>query len=64
MLTATEVIFIKELLENLAVLADASAYTRNEVDTALELLNRLESIETEDFLDYMQSIEDNEDYEC
>lgn len=63
MLTATEVIFIKELLEHLAALADPCDYTVNEVDTALELLNRLESIETDSFLDYIQSIEIEEDYQ-
>lgn len=60
MLTATEVLFLKELIEHLSALSDPSEYTWNEVETAMELLNRLESVETDSFLDYIQSIEDDE----
>ena len=56
MLTASEIVFLKDLVQQLAGLADPSEYTENEVDLAMELLNRLEPIETEQFLEAMETM--------
>jgi hypothetical protein len=61
MLTATELSFVKELIEQLAELADPSEYTQNEVSLALELLNRIEPLETNAVLDLLDSIEELEE---
>lgn len=50
MLTATEVNFIKEVLEQLSLVADPSEYTEREVEEALEILNSIKPIKTEDYL--------------
>lgn len=55
MLTATEVVFIKELLVQLASEADVSEYTQGEVDQALELISSLEPTSTEDFLKVVEN---------
>lgn len=47
MLTATEVVFLKDLIEHLGALSEASEHTSNEVDLALEMLNRIEPVDTE-----------------
>lgn len=54
MLTATEIVFIKELIEQLSSLSEPSDYTLKEVEVAMELLNRLEPIDTEKFLKFSE----------
>lgn len=56
MLTATEIVFLKDIIEQLAVLADPSDYTQSEIDQALELIDTLEPIETEDYLKAMETL--------
>ena len=56
LVTATEINFIKELLEQLSGVADTAEYTEREVEEALEILNSLKPIKTEDYL----SGEDND----
>lgn len=64
MLTATEVVFIKDLIEDLCDAAGNSYgdcyITRKDVNTALELLNKIEPIETEAVLELLDSIEEEE----
>lgn len=54
MLTSVEIIFIKELIEQLSEISDISEYTEGEVQEALELLDALLPIETETALDYFK----------
>ena len=49
MLTFTEVNFLKELLEQLASVADISDYTEQEVEEALEILNKVKPINIKDY---------------
>ena len=61
MLTATEIVFIKDLIEELNEYYDDLTGKRLKgVDTALELLNRIEPIETEAVLNLLDSIEEEE----
>lgn len=66
MLTATEVVFIKDLIIDLSdgieeqVSEPVASIWKKEVDTALELLNKIEPIDTESVLDLLDSIEDKE----
>ncbi len=61
MLTGTEVLFLKDLVEQLSGLADTSDYTREEVEMAIELLNKLQPVETEQYLDFIESFETTEE---
>lgn len=54
MLTATEVVFLKDLIQQLSALAEVSEYTQNEIDEALELIDSLKPLKTEDFLEVME----------
>lgn len=60
MLTASEVLFLKDLIEQLASLSDASEYTENEVDEALELLEKVTPIKTEDYLQFTKENKSND----
>lgn len=57
MLTASEIVFLKDLVQQLSDLADTSDYTDREIDLAMELLNRLEPIDTDKFVDFLESYE-------
>ncbi len=57
MLTGTEVLFLKDLVEQLSGLSDPSEYTAEEVEMALELLNKLQPVETEKYLNFIDSFE-------
>lgn len=58
MITQGEVAFIRELLLELCTLCDPSEYTEGEVQDAIELLNKLESYDTQKIMKiYQQSME-------
>lgn len=61
MLTESEVIFIKDLLEQLSSAADPSEYTQEEVNLALELLNKLQPISTDRYFDLLDDPDRLED---
>lgn len=64
MLTASEILFIKDLVQHLADVSDLSDYTSKEIDLALELLNRLEPVDTDKFIDFMDQYEEEEEVEA
>lgn len=65
MLTSTEIIFIKDLINNLYdIVSDQGGYDSikreigKDIDLGLELLNRLEPIDTESVLDLLDPLEE------
>lgn len=56
MLTATEVDFIKDVIEQLSSIADPSEYTDREVEEAIEILDKLKPYSTEDFIGFTKAI--------
>lgn len=59
MFTATEVIFLKQLIEDLSSTADESSYTSHEIDQAMELLNNVTPIDTERALSMFDDIDED-----
>ena len=50
MLTATEVQHIKNVIQDLMALADASEYTEQDAHQAIEILNKIKPLDTEEVL--------------
>jgi hypothetical protein len=58
MLTATEIVFIKDIIEQLATISEPSEYVKGEVTLALELLNKIEPVDTEKVLELFEDPEE------
>lgn len=66
MLTATEVQHIKNVIQDLMALADASEYTEKEAHDAIEILDKIKPLDTEEVimgLNELQIEMDDEDYD-
>lgn len=67
MITAGEIQFIQDLLEELRTLADPSEYYDGEVEDAVELLQKLKEYDTQKVVDYfatqIDNQKENENYE-
>lgn len=61
MLTSLEITFIRDIIKDLTALVEPSEYTKEEVDQALELLNKLQPIDCEKGLEvFSAQVELNE----
>ena len=65
MLTATEVLHIKNVIQDLLAIADPSEYTEQDVHHAIELLDKIKPLDTEEVLMGLNELEERmeEDYE-
>ena len=66
MLTATEVQHIKNVIQDLLALADASEYTGKEAHDAIEILDKIKPLDTEEVimgLNELQIEMEDEDYD-
>lgn len=61
MITAGEVQFIQDILEELRALADPSEYYCSEVDDAIELLQKLKGYDTQKVVEYFSTQIDNKE---
>ena len=58
MLTAGEVLHIKTVIQDLLAIADPSEYTEQDVHHAIDLLDKIRPLDTEEVLQGLSDLED------
>lgn len=64
MLTANEVQFLKNVFQDLLAIADPSEYTEQDAHHAIELLDKIKPLDTEEVLQGLNELEEElQDYD-